>query len=123
MLTRLPLLVCASPPKQNHKETFSKRGDAKFPEIVSVAFPVLSVLWVSAVLFNTVTNVSKAQESTTAKIDDSQMYVMMTDNIPIKGKKNTVYMGDSMLQQRHGMYVDCLIPLFNDEAKKLGGWT
>ena len=69
------------------------------------------------------TNVSKAQESTTVKIDESQMYVKMTDNLPIKGKKNTVYMGDSMLQQRHGMYTDCLIPLFSDEAKKLGGWT
>lgn len=68
-------------------------------------------------------NVSKAQESTTVKIDESQMYVKMTDNLPIKGKKNTVYMGDGMLQQRHGMYKDCLIPLFNDEAKKLGGWT
>ena len=79
------------------------------------------VLGLGLVLF--FTNVSKAQESTTAKIDESQMYVMMTDNIPIKGKKNTVYMGDSMLQQRHGMYVDCLIPLFSDEAKKLGGWT
>ena len=68
-------------------------------------------------------NVSKAQESTTVKIDESQMYVKMTDNLPIKGKENTVYMGDSMLQQRHGMYTDCLIPLFNDEAKKMGGWT
>ena len=79
------------------------------------------VLGLGLVLF--FTNISKAQESTTAKIDESQMYVMMTDNIPIKGKKNTVYMGDSMLQQRHGMYTDCLTPLFNDEAKKLGGWT
>ena len=33
------------------------------------------------------TNVSKAQESTIAKIDESQMYVKMTDNLPIKGKK------------------------------------
>ena len=68
-------------------------------------------------------NVSKAQESTNVKIDESQMYLKMTDNLPIKGKENTVYMGDSMLQQRHGMYTDCLIPLFNDEAKKMGGWT
>ena len=79
------------------------------------------VLGLGLVLF--LTNISKAQESTTVKIDESQMYVKMTDNLPIKGKKNTVYMGDSMLQQRHGMYTDCLIPLFNDEAKKLGGWT
>ena len=76
------------------------------------------VLGLGLVLF--FTNISKAQESTTVKIDESQMYVKMTDNLPIKGKENTVYMGDSMLQQRHGMYTDCLIPLYS--MMKLKNW-
>ena len=67
-------------------------------------------------------NVSKAQESTTAKIDESQMYVKMTDNLPIKGKENTVYMGDKMVEQRTGMFVECLVPKFSVEEKKFGGW-
>ena len=29
-------------------------------------------------------------------------------------------MGDSMLQQRHGMYTDCLIPLYS--MMKLKNW-
>ena len=43
------------------------------------------VLGLGLVLF--FTNVSKAQESTIAKIDESQMYVKMTDNLPIKNIK------------------------------------
>ena len=38
------------------------------------------VLGLGLVLF--LTNISKAQESTTVKIDESQMYVKMTDNLP-----------------------------------------
>ena len=50
---------------------------------------LLAILVLCLGLVSFFTNVSKAQESTTAKIDESQMYVMITDNIPIKGKKNT----------------------------------
>ncbi len=58
-------------------------------------------------------NILQAQESTTVKIDESQMYVKMTDNLPIKGKENEVFMGDRMVEQRTGYFLECIVPNFD----------
>lgn len=56
-------------------------------------------------------------------IDKSELYVPLSDDLPKIDTEDQVYMGDRMLQQRSGKYVECLVPLFDESAKKFGGWT
>ncbi len=41
------------------------------------------------------------------------MYQQVTDNKPDVGVSTTVYLGDRMLQQRHGQYQECIVPKFD----------
>ena len=42
-------------------------------------------------------------------------------NLPIIGKETEVYMGDRMVEQRTGKFINCLIPHFSAEQKGVGG--
>jgi len=53
--------------------------------------------------------------------DEIQLYVSVTDNLPPVNIENEVYMGDKMVEQRTGMFLECLVPKFSDSDKKLGG--
>ena len=61
--------------------------------------------------------------STSLISNEVQLYKKVSDNIPKVEVENTVYMGDRMLEQRTGMFSECLTPLFSDEKRKLGGWV
>ena len=56
-------------------------------------------------------------------IDESKLYIPLSDDRPMIDTEEMVYMGDRMLEQRSGKYVECLVPLFEESANKLGGWT
>ena len=53
--------------------------------------------------------------------NEPELYSSITDNLPVVDNLNKVYMGDRMIEQRTGMYVECLTPKFSDKKKKLGG--
>lgn len=48
------------------------------------------------------------------------MYKVISDNKPDVGVSTTVYLGDRMLEQRHGQYQECLVPNFNSSQKYMG---
>lgn len=52
-----------------------------------------------------------------------ELYKPVEDNLPPLDTEFSVYMGDRMLEQRTGMYVECLTPLFNESKDKFGGST
>ena len=41
----------------------------------------------------------------------------VSENLPPVGKETQVYMGDRMVEQRSGAFIECLIPNFNVEQK------
>ena len=45
----------------------------------------------------------------------------VTDNIPKVGTETEVYMGDRMVEQRSGNFINCIIPNFSVEEKAIGG--
>ena len=49
--------------------------------------------------------------------DEIQLYVSVTDNLPPVNIENEVYMGDKMVEQRTGMFLECLVPKFSDSDK------
>lgn len=53
---------------------------------------------------------------------DKVLYEDITDHKPDIGVSTTVYLGDRMLEQRHGQYKECIVPKFSHSAKKIGGW-
>ena len=56
-------------------------------------------------------------------IDESKLYIPLSDDRPMIDTEEMVYMGDRMLEQRTGIYSECLVPLFDESKNKLGGWT
>ena len=56
-------------------------------------------------------------------VEESELYRFMSDDKPEIDLEETVYMGDRMLEQRLGKYVECLVPLFDDSVNKMGGWN
>ena len=56
-------------------------------------------------------------------VDSSKMYRAVQDDIPKINNENTVYMGDRMLEQREGMFVECLVPLVGGDKTQIGGFT
>ena len=54
---------------------------------------------------------------------NKELYKPIQDNLPPLDTEFTVYMGDRMLEQRTGMYAECITPLFNVSKDKFGGWT
>jgi len=60
--------------------------------------------------------------SDTVYAGEKLMYQEVTDNKPDVGVSTTVYLGDRMLEQRHGQYKECIVPNFSHDAKKIGGW-
>ena len=55
-------------------------------------------------------------------VDPKMMYRTVADDYPKLDQESEVYMGDRMLNQRTGMYADCLTPNFGVETSKMGGW-
>jgi len=55
-------------------------------------------------------------------VDRSLMYMILEDNFPVLNQINVVYMGDQIIKQRSGFYLDCLVPKFQEVSKKPGGW-
>jgi hypothetical protein len=55
--------------------------------------------------------------------NEQKLYQPILDNVPVIDFENEVYMGDRMIEQRTGMYVECLTPKFSDKKKKIGGMT
>ena len=53
--------------------------------------------------------------------NEDELYRLITDNLPSMNTVNEVYMGDKMVEQRTGMFVECLVPKFSDSDKKFGG--
>jgi hypothetical protein len=51
--------------------------------------------------------------STALAAAEKVMYQDITDNKPDVGVSTTVYMGDRMLEQRHGQYQECIVPKFD----------
>ena len=47
----------------------------------------------------------------TLAADQKELYATLTDNIPIIGKTNEVFLGDRMLAQREGRWQECIIPV------------
>ena len=54
---------------------------------------------------------------------DVVLYKSVQDNLPPLKEEFSVYMGDRMLEQRTGIYAECLTPLFDDSDNKPGGAT
>ena len=48
------------------------------------------------------------------------MYQEVTDNKPDVGVSTTVYLGDRMLEQRHGRWQECLVPKFDSNKTMIG---
>lgn len=61
--------------------------------------------------------------SCAAHAGERVMYQEITDNKPDVGVSTTVYLGDRMLEQRRGQYMDCIVPKFDHTGKALGGWV
>lgn len=55
-----------------------------------------------------------------AQAAEKVMYQDVTDNKPDVGVSTTVYLGDRMLEQRHGQYQECVVPKFNSAEKYMG---
>lgn len=53
--------------------------------------------------------------SSTAWAAEKVMYQEITDNKPDAGVSVTVYLGDRMVEQRHGQYKECIVPKRNLE--------
>jgi hypothetical protein len=54
-----------------------------------------------------------------AQAAEKVMYQEITDNKPEVGVSTTVYLGDRMLEQRHGQYQECIVPKFTAQKKML----
>ena len=55
-----------------------------------------------------------------AHAGEKVMYQEITDNKPDVGVSMTVYLGDRMLEQRHGRWQECLIPKFESNKTMIG---
>jgi hypothetical protein len=55
-----------------------------------------------------------------AHAGEKVMYQEITDNKPDVGVSTTVYLGDRMLEQRHGRWQECLIPKFESNKTTIG---
>lgn len=58
--------------------------------------------------------------SSVAHAGERVMYQEITDNKPDVGVSTTVYLGDRMLEQRHGRWQECLIPKFDSNKTMIG---
>ena len=66
---------------------------------------------------------SDSSSEPTPKTDGEELYKDISLDLPKVGADAEVYMGDQLLKQRSGRFVECIVPNFEVEAKKLGGWT
>ena len=80
---------------------------------------LLSILF----LFNFMSVASAGTMIEVSGVEESELYRFMSDDKPKIDLEETVYMGDRMLEQRSGKYVECLVPLFDESANKIGGWN